>query len=433
MGSKEIVSILFDDRAIRDDTVQKEVETFLSEVKTLEATKKSPIIIYQDGKSKGYYIKCGILAEIACPLLDVNAKLDPTDTDSFRANRELLLEHNTYRRMLSDAKEGREFNDIIVEYNKHYSPDKPLKIWGGQHRVKALQEAYRETGISRLHGFKIFFNLSKQQRTEIALISNTNIAVSNDLFDRLQEETLIGLQLREWCYQVGLLKRGDDFPDQGSRSEKITVKLSRTFVTNFYKGKEKASELKNEDLDENIYEPYLCESGASLDSEYENIINKYGNSIFKDKTLLEAGKAFSALHNAQYNAVKKSKVITNRKSFRNKAMTESVISAWAFVAGVLQVDIQRLLNHYQIPKTNKSIPDPLNAKDMSTFRHNTDDPTYRGLGTRSAIKDRQRMAQLFLARSLKQDIAIDKSLMNQAVSQVVGLKTLREGYKGDMR
>lgn len=421
-------NILFDDKATTDNTIYKEVKAFLREVNTLETDKKFPIIIYQDGKSKGYYIKCNIPAGAACPLLDINAKLVPTDKDSFRANRELLTEHNTYKRMVSDAKEGREFNDIIVEYTKDYSPEEPLKIWGGQHRVKAIQEAYNDSKISRYHGFKIFFNLSKQQRTEIALISNTNIAVSNDLFDRLQEETLVGLKLRAWCYQVGLLKKGEDFPDLGSRSEKITVKLARTFVTNFYKGKEKADELKDKDLDKNIYEPHLCESGVNLDNEYERIINTYGDNIWQDKVLLQAGNAFSTLHKAQYSAVKGSAGISNRKGFRNKAMTESVISAWAYVAGLLQNNSSRLENHYSIPKTIKTILDPLNAKEMSTFRHDTDDPTYRGLGTRSAIKDRQRMAQLFLARSLEKDRVIDKSLMNKAVSQVVGIKSLLKGY-----
>ena len=422
------MSILFDDKAEKDDTVRENVETFLGEIKTLEVARKSPIIIYQDGKSGGYYIKCGILAEAVCPLLDMNAKLDPADKDSFRANRELLLQHNTFIRMVSDARAGREFNDIIVEYSKQYAPEKPLKIWGGQHRVRAIQEVYQGTQVSRHHGFKIFFNLSKQQRTEIALISNTNIAVSNDLFDRLQEETFVGLKLRMWCYQVGLLKEGDDFPDQGSRAEKITVKLARTFVTNFYKGKGKASELKSQDLDRNIYEPYLCESGASLDPEYEKIVSDFGASIWHDKALQLAGKAFAALHKTQYSAVKGSKVVANRKGFRNKALTESVISAWAYVAGLLQNNQKRLENHYSIPKTNKAIPDPLNAKEMSSFRHDSDDPTYRGLGTRSAIKDRQRMAQLFLARSLERDRLIDKNLMNKAVSQVVGIKSLQKGY-----
>jgi hypothetical protein len=421
-------TILFDDKAIKDSEIQKKVAQFLGEVNTLEAAKQAPIVIYQDGKGKGYYIKCGIQAKVACPLIDLNAKLDPADKESFRANRELLLKNNTYKRMVADAKEGREFNDIIAEYTKDYSPGKPLKIWGGQHRVKAIEESYDEAKISRHHGFKIFFNLSKQQRTEIALISNTNIAVSNDLFDRLQEETFVGLKLRPWCYQVGLLKEGEDFPDLGSRSEKITVKLARTFVTNFFIGKEKASNLKFDGLDKNIYEPHLCESGVDLDSGYERIIGEYGDSIWQNKPLLQAGKSFAALHKAQYNAVKERKEIANRKGFRNKAMTESVISAWAFISGLLQNTPERLQNHYSIPRTNKSIPDPLNAFNMSNFRHDSDERTYRGLGTRSALKDRQRMAQLFLARSLQRNGLIDTSLMNKAVSTVVGIRSLQKGY-----
>jgi hypothetical protein len=38
------------------------------------------------------------------------------------------------------------------------------------------------------------------------------------------------------------------------------------------------------------------------------------------------------------------------------------------------------------------------------------------------------MAQVFLARSLNKDIPIDKNLMNKAVSQVVGIKSIQKGY-----
>jgi hypothetical protein len=372
-----------------------------------------------------------MLAEHASPLLDMNAKLNPTDAESFRANRELLTEHNTFKRMVADAKTGREFNDIIVEFSKDYAADKPLKIWGGQHRAKAIQQAYAEAKVSRFHGFRIYFNLSKPQRTELALISNTNISVSNDLFDRLQEETVVGIKLREWCYQTGLLKKPEDFPDQGSKAERVTVKLARTFVTNFFHGKQRAEELKGADLDKSVYEPYLCESGVQLDPEYDALVAKLGDVIWQDKTLIQGGKSFAELHKHQSDAVKSNaiqKKLQNKKGFRNKALTESVISSWSFVAGLLQLDPKRLANHYTVPKINKTILDPLNSREMSVFSHDSDDATYRGLGTRSALKDRQRMAQLFLARSLNKDTLIDKQLMNKAVSQVVGLKTIQKGY-----
>jgi hypothetical protein len=430
-GGEEATDILFESSATVDAAVQSEVEAFLEQVSTLEAAKHCPIIVRRDGKSGGYYVKCDIPAETVCPLLDMDARLDPGSEDSFRANRDLLTDHNTYKVMAADAKQGREFSDIIVEYTKDYSPQKPLKIWGRQHRVKAIQEAC-EGGTAprpRHHGFRVFFRLSKQQRTDIALISNTNIAVSNDLFDRLQEETFVGLELRRWCYKAGLLASGDDFPDQGSHSETITVKLARTFVTNFCKGKEKGGQVAGDKLDENVYEPYLCQSGAILDAEYFAIVEQAAGTVWKDEALLHAGKQFVQLHQTQREAVGDKKTrIENRKGFRNKAMTESVISAWAYVAGLLQLRAVRLENHYSLPKPSKAIPDPLNAREMSTYKHDSDDPTYRGLGTRSSTKDRQRMAQLFLARSLQKGARIDVTLMESAVSQVVGLQTLRKGY-----
>ena len=396
---------------------------------TLEETNHAPVVIHQDGKSKGYYIKCTVLAEFVAPLLDMNAKLNPNDKDSFRANRELLTEHNTFKRMAADAALGREFNDIIVEYTKEYSPQQPLKIWGGQHRAKALQQALAEAKVSRPHGFRIFFDLSKAQRTELALISNTNINVSNDLFDRLQEETIVGLRLRDWCHRVKFLTKPEDFPDQGSNTEKITVKLARTFVTNFFDGIEKAKQLSSTELDKHVYEPYLCESGVQLDPKYGGKVADLGDSLWSNKALDDAGKAFAELHRQQQEAVKGAPTkIKNLKGFRNKALTESVLSSWAFVAGLLQCNPKRLANHYEVPATTKGIPDPLNAREMSTFNHDSDDATYRGLGTRSAIKDRQRMAQVFLARSIKEKCPIDKTLMNQAVSQVVAIKSFQKGY-----
>ena len=69
-------------------------------------------------------------------------------------------------------------------------------------------------------------------------------------------------------------------------------------------------------------------------------------------------------------------------------------------------------SHYKIPKTSSKVPDPLNAEEMSKYKHDQDKPTYRGLGTRSSLKDRQRIAQLFLAKSLHPNTTLDKTLIN---------------------
>lgn len=417
--------IHFNSTAQNNDRVRQVVEEFLNDTPTLETEHGMPVIIFQDGASGAYYVKCSLLAESAHKLCDLNAKLDISGKESYRANRELLLKNATYLKMQSDAVNGREFNDIIVEYNKNYAPESPLKVWGGQHRISAI--SHSRTKINRYHGFRVYFELDKKQRTEVALISNTNIAVSNDTFDRMMEETHFGDTLRKWCQAVGFLEASEDFPDVGSRSERISVKQARSFVVNFYLGQKRGAELKTSELDQKVYEPYLVKSGVVVDPEYEKLMSLA--DILKDKKLLQAGKRFLALHNAQHRAVTDAKTsIRNMKAYRNKAFVESVLCAWSYVAGLLQAHQDRLENHYRIPKVTRAVPDPLNAEDMSKYKHDSDAPTYRGLGTRSALKDRQRVAQLFLAKSCEENVLIDRKFMDKAVSQVVGLLSLAKGY-----
>ncbi len=221
-----MTTIQFDGNAEKSPQAKDSVSAFLESVATLETKHDMPIIIFQDGASGAYYIKCSLLASDAARLSDLDAKLDLSNRESYRANRQLFLKNFTYKRMESDATKGREFNDIIVEYSTEYNPGNPLKVWGGQHRIKAISSAY--TKSNRYHGFRVYFNLSKDQRTDVALISNTNIAVSNDTFDRMIEETLYGDVLNKWCQTVGFLANGEDFPDVGSRSERITVKRARS-------------------------------------------------------------------------------------------------------------------------------------------------------------------------------------------------------------
>lgn len=426
-------NILFDDKASESPQTKRSVSSFLGQVNTLESKHNMPIVIFQDGASGAYYIKCSLLASDVARLCDLNAKLDVNSSESYRANRELFLKHITFQRMENDAHKGREFNDIIVEYNTEYQNHTPLKVWGGQHRIKAVSNAHAKT--NRYHGFRIYFDLTKSQRTDVALISNTNISVSNDTFDRIIEDTIYGGKLRTWCQKIGFLDENEDFPDVGSRSEKITIKKARSFVVNFYLGQERGKELDRNTLDRNIYEPYLAETGIkgntgiAVDATYSKVMDQY--DILKDSALLAAGKKFLALHNAQHKAVtdpKNKSLISNRKSYRNKAFVESVLCGWSYVAGLLQEHNERLNNHYRIPKTSSKIPDPFNADEMSKYKHDKDEETYRGLGARSALPDRQRMAQLFLAKSLDENVLIDEKLMNKAVSQVIGLQSLSKGY-----
>ncbi len=424
------MQISFDNGARQDKKCKDQVTSFLSNIPTQEQKNNSPVTIYQDGRNGSYYIKCSIVASEVVDSLDLNARLNPSSKSSYRANRELWLTNYTYQKMKSDAEKGREFHDIIVEFSTEYTPEKPLKVWGGQHRSKAIQEAYVSTGVSRYHGFRIYFCLTKEQRADLALISNTNISVSNDLFDRQIEETLIGTSLREWCVKVSLLNSKDDFPDQASKSEKISVKLARTFIVNYIKGKEKGEESKHNgtDIKKEFYAPYLCISGADIDPEYMKIIEREGGALWQDQPLLNAGLAFENLHKAQRSAVENSKKIEKRKAFKNKALTASVIAGWSYIAGLLQSYPVGLNNLYTIPKPTRECPDPLNAKGMSIYHHDNDERTYRGLGTRTIMKDRQRMAQVFLVKSESPDSVLNKGLLNRAVSQVVALSVWKQGY-----
>jgi len=420
------MNIIFDKNASRNNEVEKTIRKFLDGIDTLEKTKKLPIYVFQDGVKKSYYIRCAITGKTMTEVISLDARLDPESGETFRDNREILFTHNTFLRMKADANNEREFNDLIAEYITSYLPKKPLKIWGGQHRSRAIIDAYAEKKVSRYHGFRVYFCLSKEQRTELALISNTSISVSNDLFDRQLEETYMGPYLRRWCTKVGLLGQGQDFPDVGSHAERITTQGARSFIVNYFKGMQIGGQVKDAELDKNVYEPYLCQTGIFIDEEYRQLTEKMGSSLWTDKGLMEAAKAFARLHKAQYSAIKKSKM--NYKIFRMKAMVPSVLTAWSFVAGLLQTHPRRLNVHLTIPQPPKGMPDPLNAEEMSRFRYYQDIETYRGLGTRAIMKDRQRMAQVFLARSIDADAKLDKKLLNQAVNQFAALRFFSRGY-----
>ncbi|MFH1086974.1 MAG: hypothetical protein V1737_00130 [Chloroflexota bacterium] len=420
------MNIDFDENAVESEEIRKAVRDFLANVECIERQREIPILIHQDGVKSSYYIRCCMSGEAISRLVSLDARLDPSGTDTFRDNRDLMLRHNTFQRMSRDAENQREFNDIIVEYNTSYLPERPLKVWGGQHRSRAIQDAYAKRKVARNHGFRVYFCLSKEQRSELALVSNTNIAVSNDLFDRQLEETLVGPYLREWCVKVGLLSQDEDFPDVGSRSEKVTTQGARTFIVNFYMGRDKGRQSSPDKIDYSVYEPHLCTSGVVLDAEYQRLIEKEKRGIWVDAELEQAGKAFGRLHHAQCEVVKQSG--HNRRNFRTKALTPAIISSWSYVAGLLQPNPDRLSNHLSVPPVPRGASDPLNCLEMSKFKHDQDPVTYRGLGTRSDVKERQRLAQVFLARSLVQNTPMDRALLNRAVSTAVGLKAMTKGY-----
>ncbi len=202
------MEISFNKDAARDQGVADTVRNFLDSIPTLEKESNTPIVIFQDGVRKSYYIRCALSGKTMAKLISLDARLNPDSGETFRDNREILETHNTFLRMKADAGNAREFNDIIAEYITSYLPEKPLKVWGGQHRSRAIIDAFKEKKVSRYHGFRVYFCLTKEQRTELALISNTSISVSNDLFDRQTRRDLHGAEPAAVVHQGGPAQAG---------------------------------------------------------------------------------------------------------------------------------------------------------------------------------------------------------------------------------
>ena len=380
------------------------IRQFKSEIPTLESDKKLPFVLLQDGKSQAYYIECHIKASVAIPLADMDAVLDPEEQEQFRLQRELRPTNPAFLRMCSDAIENRQFSDIIAEYDTSYRPEISLKILGGQHRTEAINRALEKQKTPRYHGFRIYFGLTIDQRNEIAQIANTNIAISTDLIDRMQE-TVRGPQLRDFYHRGGLLDPTEDFADRKNPDGKITVRLARTFIVNFFEGMEN----KDSDLENSVFTPYVCKPGQE-DPKYLSLVDK---NIWEDEDLLKAGENFAKLHKKQITVIAQDPAL-NKSEFRNKAVSIAVLSSWAFVAGLLQDNEDALKKFYSLPKYSGN-RDPLVAKFMSESSHPKDPPTYRGLGARYTVEDRGRVTEMFIQYSVSSTKRITRNLIESAI------------------
>src|SRR5580693_8648889 len=165
-------------------------EDFLKDFKPLESLNGGKALLLFDEKSSAYYMPCHLKTIDFSERADFNATIDGSEDDElYKLNRDITENEGAFATMIADAKSGRTFEDIVVEFDKSYCPELPLKIYGGQHRVKAIQSAIREKP-QVYHGFRIYFGLTKEQKVEIATINNTSITVSNDLLDRMKEQLL---------------------------------------------------------------------------------------------------------------------------------------------------------------------------------------------------------------------------------------------------
>jgi hypothetical protein len=374
--------------------IKKEVEAFASTFKPLESSR---LYLMIDSRTGARYCECHIKAEKLIDRSTIDVPLDPEEQPEYRANREIVEDHAAYQRMKDDALGGRTFSNLVAEYTTAYDANHALKIIGGQHRYFAIKEAASSKGVNEYHGLKVYFALEPDQRLDVQLISNTNIAVSTDLLDRMQE-TLRGPQLRDWCQKVGLLASGQDFADRRERSGPISVRAARTFILNFFRGKAIGT-AKFESSDTT---PAVCKTG-SLDQEWESL--KTNNSqLFEDPGLLRAGIEFAQLVTSQRAAFAPGgagKAAKANVDFAEKANNFAVISSWAFVAGALSENELRLQRHFALKDAKGK--DPLNAGALAKGRHKSDSENYRGLGYRTDPKERGRFVEVFYLQAEKGD------------------------------
>ncbi len=137
--------------------VMDAVEDLHRQINSYEQTKDRPYLLSYDGKAKCYYTECHIQGGDVKGLVDLEAAIDPEEED-YRINREPTTNGPAYSAMLLDAQAGRQFCDIVVEWNTDYKSEMPLKMLGGQHRCLAINSA-EEVQPDKYHQFRIYFNL----------------------------------------------------------------------------------------------------------------------------------------------------------------------------------------------------------------------------------------------------------------------------------
>lgn len=378
--------------------LQTLLSDFQSELEPLEKPVEETVLT--DHRTEARFFECHVRASKLIKMGTTDVPLDPISQPDYRANRELLSDEAAFIRMKDDALKRRAFSNIVIEYTKEFNPEKPMKIIGGQHRFEAIKNALG-SNIDEFHGVKVYFALTKAQRIDVQLISNTNLAISGALVDRLKE-TFRGPNLRVWCQQVGLLKPNQDFGDTHSSGGAITVHIARTFIANFFIGKT----LSINDFSQTETTPILYRGGNDKDEvNWEDILATY-SSLWTDNKLRKAGEEFARLATKQRTAFPVKKGIP--RDWPEKAMNGAVLAAWAFTAGLLQNNPVRLDRHFKL--VDVTTPDPLNAKALANGRHKTDSSSYRGLGYRTDARERAQLVELFYIIAEDGDRINDKNV-----------------------
>jgi len=399
-----------------DINVINKLQEFIKKFKTFEEKNGIKFLLLFDKRSNSFYLNCHLDSNVIASKTDLEAVLDPTESEDYKLNRGIYTDNYAYRLMEIDALKKRSFEDLVTEYDTSYRPDRPLKVFGGQHRIKAIKESVKKN-VLVVHGVRVYFGLSIGQKVNIAIANNTSIAVSNDLLDRMQEN-LLGNELIKWCQTIGLLSEGQNFADKRSPEGIPTVRIARTLLVNFYLGEN----AKEDDF--NV--PIVCSSGPGIDEYYKNLRTSID---WLDKLLQTMGWQFARLHKVQRERVL-GRNTDKYMEFANKMMHPCVIASWAYAAGFLQRDPKALNNHYALADLDPP-GDPLNAKALLNARlKGVDHDTYRGLGSRINNTELGRMLEVFLLQATRaKQREITQKLANAAIRSYEAKKAKRDAEK----
>lgn len=394
--------------------VIKKAEQFLKKFKPLEKDHGIFSLLLFDKKSEAFYLTCHLDSNLITQNSDLDAVLDPQESEENKFNRNIYTDNYAYRQMKEHALKGRSFEDIVVEYDLSYRDKKPLKVFGGQHRIEAIKEAIKKSVIVP-HGVRVYFCLDTNQKFDIASANNTAIAVPNELLDRMQEDNL-GPDLRNWSQKVGILDADQNFADKRSPKGIPTVRTVRTLLVNFDLGKNS----KNSDF----HTPKVCSSGPRIDKDYQKLREKID---WNDASLTEMGRQFAKLHKTQRERVL-GRTEDKYIEFANKAIHPCMTASWAYAAGFFQHDKNALNKHYALSDLEKI--DPLNARALLDARFKNDSDKYRGLGSRINDVELGRTFMVFFVHAKKAvKPGLNLKLANNAIKTYVAKKAKRDAEK----
>jgi hypothetical protein len=396
--------------------VLAKAELFIKEFEPMEVKMGSVLVLYDDARCNSSYFFCHLDGKTIAMKADLEAVLEPMESEEYKLNRGLYTDTYAYHKMEEDAQLKRSFEDLVTEFDTSYRPTIPLKVFGGQHRIRAIQEALKRD-VSVHHGVRVYFALDRDQRLDVAVANNTAIAISNDLLDRMYEGHL-GPNLRDWCHRVGILDKDQDFADKRNAEGIPTVRVARTLLVNYFLGKASNREA--------FVIPIVCSSGPGIDEEYKKVRDKVD---WEDKNLKQFGQEFAKLHKSQRQRILE-RENDRFMEFANKATHPCVTAAWAFAAGYLEKhNPDKLSNHFAL--TDIKNEDPLNAKALLNARLKGVDPdTYRGLGARISGGELGRMLEVFLLQALRaKERGINSKLANTAIKSFEAKKANQEAEK----